>query len=90
VKELSNHLEIMKTCALNLAKIGMRILLTSTSNEEVNSRKKKHMINNYDIDLLAINIDEGKRKTLILPCRIYKGQESDPIPQITSWFTKDP
>ncbi len=58
----------------------MRILLTSISNEEVISRKKKHMINNYHIDLLAINIDEGKKKTLILPCKICKAQEFDPIP----------
>jgi hypothetical protein len=44
VKELSNHLEIMEICALNFAKINMKILLNSTSNEEVNSKKKKHLI----------------------------------------------
>jgi hypothetical protein len=48
------------------------------------------MIDNYDINLLAINIDEGRRKTLFLPCKTYKAQESDPIPQITNWFTRDP
>ncbi len=52
--------------------------------------QKKKMIDNYDINLLAINIDEGRRKTLFLPCKTYKAQESDPIPQITNWFTRDP
>jgi hypothetical protein len=41
MKELSNHLEIMEICSLNLAETCMRILLNSTSNEKVNSRKKK-------------------------------------------------
>jgi hypothetical protein len=84
VKDLSNHLEIMEISALNLEKIGVKILLNSTSNEEANSKKKKHMTDSYHIDLLAINIDEGRRKTLILPCKIYKAQEFDPIPHITS------
>jgi hypothetical protein len=84
VRELSNHLEIMEICALNLVETGMKILLNSISNEEVNSRKKKHLINNYHIDLLAINTDEGRIKTLILPCKTCKAQESDPIPQITN------
>jgi hypothetical protein len=90
VREFSNHLEIMEICALNLAETDMRILLNSTSNEEVNSRKKKHLFDNYHIDLLATNTNEGRRKTLILPCRTCKAQESYPIPQITSWFTRDP
>jgi hypothetical protein len=52
----------MEICALNFAKINMKILLNSTSNEEVNSKKKKHLIE-VITNLLAININEGRRKT---------------------------
>jgi hypothetical protein len=40
MRELLNHLEIMETCALNLVETSMRILLNSTSHEEMNSRKR--------------------------------------------------